>query len=377
VKIYGKMITLRPSSELEKYLAEIGSPYIHFEGVDQLLLFPTVITSRGKANSFKIWKRSGQEIGKIECFFVNNSLMDAFAIRPNLYAVCVHDSLAYAMVDIFSMCFSLEGFFTEIGNPNLEDTTRVKERSKPTGYGYFRKDKNIKLNLDKDLTDPKCKVRSQASLYFCSIALDIIWSHEISHIFYGHLDFSTKSLGIKTLNETPSELGDLRLMPLEFEADRFGLISAIQTNHQNSFPYLPLSLKALSIKTKIKAVIIAHSLLTWFWAFQQKIDRTYDKIDPYLKGSHPPPLFRLHSGFEVSSEYLLKLRWSKKEIEILHKDCLKELEILAENKDWFSILHPNKLFNTDSTKFISNIKEILKDTFSKINPELSNYRFIA
>ena len=198
--------------------------------------------------------------------------------------------------------------------------------------------------------------------------MDMIWTHELSHGVHGHIDFAKANLGLRALNEQPRGEGDLRLMPMEAEADRFAVISVVQTAMVgDAAPYLPLQLKSLSPEIRVTSALVVAALLTWFWAFQQRIDRTYDGLDPYTTGSHPPPLVRLHLAFDMARQFLSQQGWPTPMIEKTVFEAMINLEALALAKSWFSILDPARSFGEQANGFVRDVKRTMGDAFREID----------
>lgn len=330
----------------------------------------------GRARSFYNYHRQdGQVFGTAECHFISGNECDARAARiEDQYCISIYSAVPNQMLDLFSLALACPSFFSEIGDPSLEDIKRVHLRTKPAGYGLHRNSKTEHIGFTTELAYPLCPIRSQAALYFTGMALDAIWSHELAHTFMGHVDYAKQQLGIVALNETPQGDSDLRQMPLEVEADRFSCATLVQSSF-DQVPYLPLALSNLTQKTRLKAGFVVSALLTWFWAFQQRIDRTHDGVDPYAQGTHPPPLARLHLSFDGGRDMLKNLGWQQTNIDHAVFDVLTELEALAEAKDWFSILHPQEAFGKDANYFVKDLKSILGETFKAEANTLQKFRY--
>lgn len=371
-------MTLRahPSETFIQFAEPLGLVVTEYDRWAQLLLVPSLIAAKGRARSFKNYLREdGASFGVAECFYLDGSVCDARAARHNdQFCITIFDAVAYQMLDLCSLALACPRFFTEIGDPSKEDLARVKARKKPAGYGFFRKAEKEPFQINGDLAHPLCPIRSQAALYFTGMALDAIWSHELAHAFMGHVDYAKAQMGMRALNETPNGDSDLRQMPLEAEADRFSCATLVQSAF-TPVPYLPKDLHNLDRKTRLKAGFVVTALLTWFWAFQQRIDRTFDGVDPYAQGSHPPPLARLHLGFDGGRDMLKNLRWQDQNIQFAVFDAMSELEELAEAKEWFSILHPKRSFDKKSNAFVRDIKTVLGDIFKAEMIALESFRF--
>lgn len=348
-----------------------------FDPLGELILLPGLIAARGRAASFAHWtNRVGFEF-KAECHYLNASNMDGYAggdAGTCYLSVC--DAVAYAMLDLFSVLFSVPTFFPSVGDSTLEDVERAANRDKPVGYGFFRRSRTQVIEIERDIVPPRCPIRGLAALYFSGMAMDMIWTHELSHGVHGHIDFAKANLGLRALNEQPRGEGDLRLMPMEAEADRFAVISVVQTAMVgDAAPYLPLQLKSLSPEIRVTSALVVAALLTWFWAFQQRIDRTYDGLDPYTTGSHPPPLVRLHLAFDMARQFLSQQGWPTPMIEKTVFEAMINLEALALAKSWFSILDPARSFGEQANGFVRDVKRTMGDAFREIDASLAPYRF--
>jgi hypothetical protein len=178
----------------------------------QLLLFPSLITARGRARSFEAYRNAvGQTFNTAECHFVEGPLCDGQAARRDgRFFFAIYDAVAYQMLDLFSLAFACPRFLAELGDASNEDAARVAAREKPAGYGLFRRDAGEPLRFDSDLAFPRCPIRRQAALFLTGMALDAVWTHELAHAFMGHLDYAENELGIRALNETPDGGGDLK-----------------------------------------------------------------------------------------------------------------------------------------------------------------------
>ena len=163
-------------------------------------------------------------------------------------------------------------------------------------------------------------------------------------------------------------------MPLEAEADRFSANAILQSAFGQT-PYLPRRLNTVSVETRVKAAFVASAVLTWLWAYFQRIDRSFDGIDPYEKGGHPPPLARFHLVFESNRDFLKRLSWGASSIEKMTFEAMSELEHLAVGKDWFSILHPERTFSQTSKNFFNDLKQIMGNESARINEGLEPFRF--
>jgi hypothetical protein len=100
----------------------------------------------------------------------------------------------YATLDMFSFLFSVPTFFTDIGDAALEESSRIAGREKPLGYGFFRRSTESPLDYEREIVPPRFPVRGFAALYFSGIALDAIWTHELSHAVHGGACCSTLTL---------------------------------------------------------------------------------------------------------------------------------------------------------------------------------------
>jgi hypothetical protein len=367
-----------PSSLFLDYASDRGPVVTEFDQFSQVIALPALIAASGRLRSLTGHiNGKGRMFQSGGCHYLESNLTDAeAAYSEDGFCFMVSDAIPFQLVDIFSLALASPSFFAEIGDPKLEDLGRVRDREKPAGYGFFRKSPEEALLVRSELAYPICPMREEAALYFTGLALDAIWSHELSHAFMGHLEFTTKAFGIRALNELPDGRGNLRIMPLEAEADRF----SAQTILQGAFgatPYLPQSLKDLSIESRLKAAFVTSAILTWFWAYLQRVDRTIDGFDPYETGEHPPPLARLHLAFEANRDFLKIQGWSSSSIETLTFQTMAELENLATAKDWFSILHPENAFSEKGRQFHKDIKEIMGHEFRQYHEELEGYRYKA
>jgi len=365
-----------PSSTFRKFAEPYGLAVTGYDRFGELTLFPSLIAARGRARSFERYKNQhGSMFNEAECHYVNGQETDAFAARrDDKFCILVYDAVGFQMLDLFSFAFACPDFFKEIGDPSLESIDRGKARTKPAGYGFFRNGASDAIDVQKDLAHPLCPIREQAALYFTGLAMDGIWTHELAHAFMGHLDYAEIELGVRAMGETPDGNGDLRQMPLEAEADRFASATLVQSGFGPS-PYLPKSLYELDTNIRVRAGFVVSAMLTWFWAFQQRIERKFDDHDPYTQGTHPPPLARLHLSFDGAREMLQNLRWQPAQIQTVTFDAMAEMEALAEAKDWFSILHPKRSFSKDALAFSKDIKLILGEAFKSIHSGLEPHRY--
>lgn len=356
--------TAPPSPAFEAFARPQGQIITEYDRWGQLLLYPSLVAARGRARSFAGLRRAdGTAFGMAECHYIDSHDSDAQAARQDdRFCITIYEAVAYQMLDLVSLALACPAFFKDIGDPKKEDAGRVAAREKPAGYGFFRKDLSEPLRVDTELAHPRCPIRSQAALFFTGLALDAIWTHELAHAFMGHVDYAQSHLGLRALNETPQGDSDLRQMPLEAEADRFACATLVQASFA-PLPYLPRDLSELSTDLRIKAGFVVSALITWFWAFQQRIDRTYDGIDPYAQGSHPPPLARLHLSFDGGRDMLKNLGQPVPQVQAMTFEAMAELETLADTKDWFSILHPARSFDTAANEFVANIKTIIGVTY--------------
>lgn len=365
-----------PSTAFQAFAEELGPIISKFDDWSRKLLYPSLVAARGRAESFRQHRNAaGAMFGEAECYFIHGHHCDARAARRGgHFCFAVYDAVAYQMLDLFSLAFSCPAFFSAIGDPSKEDSARIAAREKPAGYGFFRKDNAERIDFFNELAHPLCPIRSQAALYFTGMALDAIWTHELAHAFMGHVNYADIHLGVRALNETPHVNGDLRQMPLEAEADRFSSATLVQSAFTR-VPYLPEALTALDVKLRIRAGFVVSGLITWFWAFQQRIDRTFDGADPYSQGSHPPPLARLHLGVDCGREMLQRLGWQTPSIQAVVYDAMAEFEVLADAKNWFSIMHPSRAFSPASNMFVRNVKQIIADTHGMQRAELESLRY--
>jgi len=353
-------------------------PVTDFDALGAVLLVPALIAAQGRARSFEQWWRlEDTPLGVVESCYLDDHRMEAFALAlpAGGHGIGVHEALAYAFFDLFALCFSSPSFLPEIGNVSLERADRVDARAKPPGYGFFRQAASDPIDPDRDITHPLCPLRSRAVLYLTGMALDLVWTHELAHVVLGHLGFADTVLGVRTLRESPSGEGDERLMPLEAEADRFGVITICQTATISSCPYLPRDLHDLPVSVRVRCAFVCTALVTWFWSVQQKIDITYDLEDPYRHGSHPPPLARLHLGFDAAEEMLGKLGWSDAQREAVSTEAKRELAHLANAKGWFGTLDPERAFRSDAQASLEALKRIMGETFRRIAPALEANRY--
>ncbi len=366
-----------PSAVFKAFAASLGPVIETYDPIGQLILYPSLIAARGRAHSFATYtNRNGDVFADGECHYVEGSSADAFATRKQgQFCFAVYDAVAFQMLDLFSLAFATPGFFREIGDCSKEDALRVSARTKPAGYGFFRKTEAEPIRFQTELAHPLCPARQQAALYFTGLAMDGVWTHELAHAFMGHLDFADRHLGVRAMSETPNDSGDLRQMPLEAEADRFSAATLVQSAFAPS-PYLPIVLKDLSPAIRVKAGFVVSAILTWFWAFQQRIERNYDGVDPYGRGTHPPPLARLHLGFDGAREMLQTLKMPVGAIQAATFDAMSELQHLGEAKDWFSILDPKRSFSKEALVFVKDIKTIIGDTFITMRDDLEPYRYL-
>ncbi|GHC55914.1 hypothetical protein [Roseibacillus persicicus] len=365
-----------PSAAFLDYAEDHGPVVTEFDQFTQVISLPALIAASGRARSFKEHVNSrGKEFLSAGCHYIENNVTDAQAAQSDEgFCFTIFDVVPFQLIDIFSLALSAPSFFAEIGDSKLEDLGRVRAREKPAGYGFFRKNPEEALLVRSELAYPLCPVREEAALYFTGLALDAIWSHELSHAFMGHLDYASENLGVRALNELPDENGSLRQMPLEAEADRFSAQTILQGSF-GSTPYLPLNLRGLPVESRVKAAFVTSAVLTWFWAYLQRIDRTFDGFDPYERGGHPPPLARLHLAFEGNRDFLKLLGWKTSSIEELTLQAMQELENLASSKDWFAILHPETVFSEKGRQFNKDIKEIMGHEFRQMHQELETYRY--
>lgn len=365
-----------PSATFLDYAEDHGSVVTEFDGFTQVISLPALIAASGRARSLKGYVNGrGQEFSSAGCHYIDKNLTDAqAALWDGRFCFTVFDVVPFQLIDIFSLALSVPSFFPEIGDPQLEDLGRVHARQKPAGYGFFRENQREPLLARSELAYPLCPVREEAALYFTGLALDAIWSHELSHAFMGHLEFASVKLGLRAMNELPDKNGSLKQMPLEAEADRFSANAILQSAF-GTVPYLPQRLGELPVNTRVKAAFVTSTLLTWFWAYLQRIDRIFEGVDPYEQGGHPPPLSRFHLMFESNREFLKILGWKTRSIETLSFEVMQELENLAVGKDWFSILHPERIFSEKSKKFSRDVKEIMGHEFRQIHKELELYRY--
>ena len=365
-----------PSESYRAYASEFGPVVKDYDPLGQLILAPGLIAARGRAHSFAGWKNAITESLEVECHYIESARMDAFATNgAATYCLGVFDAVAYATLDMFSFLFSAPTFFPSIGDASLEETSRVTARLKPVGYGFFRR--SGPLEYERDIAPPRCPFRGQAALYFSGIALDLIWTHELSHAIHGHIDFARTRMNLRALNETPSGEGDLRLMPMEAEADRFAIGSVLQVAMVGGAPYVPRSVSDLKPEVRVAAVLVVAALLSWFWAFQQRIDRTYEGVDPYASGSHPPPIVRLHMAFDMARSFLKQQGWPDMSIQHVIFEAMTNMEALSIAKDWFRILDPARAFGGEATRHVKDVKAIMGEAFREIESPLGAYRFQA
>lgn len=347
-----------------------------FDAISEVISFPALIAASGRSRSLEgFMDRKGRTFASAGCHYIQRNLADAEASQlDGKFCFTVFDVIPYQLVDVFSLALSIPSFFGELGDPGLEDLERVRAREKPAGFGFFRSSSKDPLLARSELAFPLCPIREEAALYFTGLALDAIWSHEIGHAFMGHLGFAFENFGLRALNEVPDENGSLSQMPLEAEADRFSANVILQSAF-GQIPYLPRRLNTVSVETRVKAAFVASAVLTWLWAYLQRIDRSFDGIDPYEKGGHPPPLARFHLVFESNRDFLKRLGWGASSIEKMIFEAMSELEHLAVGKDWFSILHPERTFSQTSKNFFNDLKQIMGNEFARINEGLKPFRF--
>jgi len=357
------------------FVKDIGDPYIEYGKLEQLLLVPSLIAARGRLLSIKQWRCQDRVLGHVDCCFLHSEKMEALTGRPDNYAIYACDGLAYGLIDLMSLCLSMPTVLKEIGNSGLEDIERVYVRTKPAGYGFFRQSEDSPIDFSKDITAPKCSTRSLAALYLTGISLDLVFCHEMAHVMYGHVDFVASTLGVRALFEQPKGDSDLRLMVLEAEADRYGMMAAIEAAVRPNSPYLPFALRQLSIWTRVKAVFVTAALLTWFWAFHQKIDREINHFDPYASGSHPPPLARLHLTFKAGRLALERLGWSREHANRVSLEAMEELEEIGKAKKWFEILLPDRSFGLKAMEFVDTVNKIANDLIPDVNQAIEKFRF--
>ncbi|MDG2323498.1 MAG: hypothetical protein P8M08_08255, partial [Akkermansiaceae bacterium] len=307
-----------PSSTFLDFADDKGPVVTEFDEFTQVISLPALIAASGRARSLKGYVNGkGQKFSSAGCHYIDQNLTDAQAAPWNgEFCFTIFDVVPFQLIDIFSLALSVPSFFSEIGDSQLEDLGRVRARQKPAGYGFFRKNSREPLLVRSELAYPLCPIREEAALYFTGLALDAIWSHELSHAFMGHLGFASANLGLRALNELPDENGCLRQMPLEAEADRFSANAILQSAF-GPVPYLPRRLGELAGNTRVKAAFVTSALLTWFWAYLQRIDRAFEGFDPYEQGGHPPPLSRFHLAFEANRDFLKRLGWENRAIETL------------------------------------------------------------
>lgn len=365
-----------PSQAFMAFAKPFGTVVTDYDQLGQMILYPSLIAARGRARSFQTYATTaGLRFGEAECHFIDNSEFDARVARvDDRYCATVFDAVAYQMLDLFSLALACPSFFREIGDAALEDVDRVKARTKPAGYGLFRKSPEEQVFVKSELAYPLCPVRELAAVYFTGLALDAIWTHELAHAFMGHVDYARVELGIRALNETPKAGDDLRQMPLEAEADRFAAATLVQSAHV-PLPYLPIKLNGLSRETRIRAGLVVAAMLTWFWAYLQRIDRTFDGVDPYESGTHPPPLARLQLSLDGARDMLKNLGQSTDMVQTTTFAALAELEALSEAKDWFAILNPARLYDAKSKAFVADVKTIIGDTYRSQMATLEPFRY--
>lgn len=377
-----RMVDDKPASEqYSAFIRKYGPVRPSFDPLGMKILFPGLVAARGRASSFAHWTNEVGSEFSAECHYLVTENMDGYAGGyAGTYHLSVSDAVGYAMLDLFSFLFSMPGFFPSIGDSTLEDLKRVASREKPVGYGFFTTPITHVIDTEREIVPPRCPTRGIAALYFCGLAMDLIWTHELSHGVHGHIDFAKAKLGVQALNEKPRSGGevDLWLMPLETEADRFAVISIVQTAMvSNLTPYFPLQLTSLSPEVRVTAAIVVAAMVTWFWAFQQKVARTYDGVDPYERGSHPPPLVRLHLAFDIARQFLAQQGWSTSMVEKVISDAMANLGALASAKKWFSIMDPERCFFGGREKeFVRDVKTVLGDAFRDIHDSLEPYRFV-
>jgi hypothetical protein len=365
-----------PSSLFLEYAAGKGPVVTRFDQFTQMIALPGLIAANGRARSFAGYVNGmGREFVSTGCHYLESHVTDAeAAYSEEGFCFSVNDAVPMQLIDLFSLALAIPSFFQEIGDPGLEDLQRVRDREKPAGYGFFRKDPEEALLVRSELAYPICPVREEAALYFTGLALDAIWSHELSHAFMGHLEFGSAAHGIRAMNEIPDGQSPLWQMPLEAEAERFSAQAILAGGFQGT-PYLPMKLQHLSVETRLKAAYVASAVLTWFWAYLQRIDRVIDGFDPYDSGGHPPPLGRLHLAFDANRAYLKMLGWKTGSIETLTFQAMEELETLAVSKEWFSILHPERAFSEKGRQFNKDLQEIMGHHFKEYHEELESYRY--
>jgi hypothetical protein len=365
-----------PSNLFLRFAQERGPIVTEFDQFTQVISLPALIAANGRMRSFEGYVNGkGNVFRSAGCHYIESHVTDAEAAHAAAgFCFTIFDAVPFQLIDIFSLALASPSFFPEIGDPKLEDLGRVRDREKPAGYGFFRKSPEEALLVRSELAYPICPLREEAALYFTGLALDAIWSHELSHAFMGHLEFASKAFGIRSMNELPDGKGDLRIMPLEAEADRFSAQAILQGAFGGT-PYVPQSLKGMSVDSRLKAAFVTSAILTWFWAYLQRVDRVIDGFDPYESGEHPPPLARLHLAFVANREFLKILGWSSSSIETLTFQAMEELENLATAKDWFSILHPENAFSEKGRQFNKDLKEIMAHEFRQYHEEPEEYRY--
>jgi hypothetical protein len=369
----------RPATaQYRAFAQELGPILSDFDPFNQLILLPGLIAARGRASSFAHWTNDVGFEFSAECHYIDSPRMDGYAggtAGSHYLSLC--DAVGYAMFDLFAFLFSMPTFFPTIGDPTLEDIERVARREKPVGYGFFRRSITQVLDWEREIVPPRCSTRGFAALYFAGMAMDLVWTHELSHGVHGHIDFAQAKLGLRALNEQPNGEGDLRLMPMEAEADRFAVIAIVQTAMVGkAAPYFPQQLSNLPAETRVTAALVVAAVMTWFWAFQQKIDRTYDGIDPYTTGSHPPPLARLHLAFDMARQFLSQQGWTTQMVEKTIFEAMANLEAISAAKSWFSIMDPARSFGERANSFVKDVKTILGDSYREIDASLEPYRYV-
>lgn len=272
-------------------------------------------------------------------------------MRPNALAdvwkgwhfIALHTSLFAAITEFAMFCFTQQGFFPDIGNPDAEVSPQPWDNRVP---GIWLLDVTTKGGRVTQAHSRQLIARDSerfvASIYLGQLMARVVWLHELAHCINGHVGYVQRRGLVPRLYELADPLSGVsvdRTRPLaekadilrclELDADRAALRAScsIQLNSREPID----GIAALEPGQRIRLTLFGALAMIWL------IDAFQDYLDSQNVDTHPTPSLRLQN----------LLRMLTSEIRPLHAGMAGLIDDVLQQFDVVRAAIPSMYGNAD------------------------------
>jgi hypothetical protein len=215
-------------------------------------------------------------------------------VAPPLDFIGINVGVIFTILDTFARILAQPASFAEVGNPSLEDASRITFRPLTTNV----------MSLPPSSCRPVCPIRSIFAAQLAQTALNFLFFHELSHLRNGHCDYAREHLGVGSYLAERFSLGHetaerLIRQTLEMDADSgaifrtlneaFKLKDMLQTTTREIERDTKSALEAAYGDAQRATRFVAYAAYVLFRLFD---DSGWDPVMQPAK-THPQPLVRM------------------------------------------------------------------------------------